>query len=269
VSLPFVNYGGILADSDETHRALLARAHDVARDAGLSHIELRHRRRMFSDLPVKEHKVAMLLHLPRESDRAWRGLQSNVRNHVRKAQKRDLHIRVGGRELVNDFYGVFARNMRDLGTPVYSRNLFDMIVEQFPVETRIFTVSTADRTVAAAFTYSYRDAVEVPWSASLREYRDLSANNLMYWTMIENAIGHGYNIFDFGRSSPGDGPFQFKRQWGAAPEPLYWEYALLESDTLPDHSPKNPKFRFAINAWKHMPVGLANLVGPRLVRSIP
>jgi serine/alanine adding enzyme len=269
VSLPFVNYGGILADADDTHRALLASATDLARDAGLSHIELRHRRRMFSDLPVKEHKVAMLLNLPTDPGLAWQRLQSNVRNHVRKAQKRHLQIRVGGRELVNDFYGVFARNMRDLGTPVYSRGLFALIAEQFPDNARIFTVSTNGRTVAASFTYSYRDAVEVPWSSSLREYRELSANNLMYWTMIEHAIDHGHEVFDFGRSSPGDGPFQFKRQWGALPEPMYWEYALLQSHALPDQSPKNPKFRLAINAWKHMPVGLANLVGPRLVRSIP
>lgn len=269
VSLPFVNYGGILADTEDVRRALLTHAIEFAQRERLSHVELRHRQRMFSDLPVKEHKVAMRLHLPADSEVAWRGLQSNVRNHVRKAQKRALDIRIGGRELVSDFYGVFARNMRDLGTPVYGRHLFDMILAQFPAAARVFTISVDRRTVAAALTYGYRDAVEVPWSSSLREYRELSANNLLYWTMIEHAIDHGYKVFDFGRSSPGDGPFQFKRQWGALPDQLYWEYGLLGSDTLPDHSPRNPKFRLAINAWKRMPIGLANRLGPHLVRCIP
>ena len=269
VSLPFVNYGGMLAHTDDARRALLDRAIGLARNAGLSHVELRHRARTLSTLSVKEHKVAMLLRLPADTETAWNGLQRNVRNHVRKGQKQNLTVSVGGRELVDDFYRVFARNMRDLGTPVYSRDLFERLLDEFPEDARVFTVKLSGAPIAAGITYGYRDMVEVPWSSSLREYRELSANNLLYWTMLEHAITSGYKVFDFGRSSPGDGPFQFKRQWGAQPEQLYWEYALLTSDRLPDQSPRNPKFRLAINAWKRMPMALANRLGPHLVRSIP
>jgi FemAB-related protein (PEP-CTERM system-associated) len=269
VSLPFVNYGGMLAHTDDARQALVDRAVGLARTAGLSHIELRHRARTLSSLSVKEHKVAMLLRLPADSETAWNGLQRNVRNHVRKGQKQNLTVSVGGRELVDDFYQVFARNMRDLGTPVYGRRLFETLLDEFPADARVFSVKLRGTPIAAGLTYGYGDTVEVPWSSSLREYRELSANNLLYWTMLENAIASGYKVFDFGRSSPGDGPFQFKRQWGAEPEQLYWEYALLTSDRLPDQSPKNPKFRLAINAWKRMPMALANRLGPHLVRSIP
>jgi FemAB-related protein (PEP-CTERM system-associated) len=269
VSLPFVNYGGILATTDEAKRVLLEQAMALAKQARLSHVELRHRTRMFDELPGKQHKVAMLLQLPADSESAWHGLQRNVRNHIRKAQKSDLTLRMGGVELLDHFYAVFARNMRDLGTPVYGRDLFARILEQFPRDARLFSVTLRDRPIAASFIYCYRDRVEVPWSSSLREFRDLNANNLMYWAMLEYAIKEGYKVFDFGRSSPGDGPFHFKRQWGAEPQPLHWEYALLGAGNLPDQSPKNPKFKLAIEAWKRMPVGIATMIGPHLVRCIP
>jgi hypothetical protein len=76
-------------------------------------------------------------------------------------------------------------------------------------------------------------------------------------------------VFDFGRSTPGEGTFKFKEQWGAEPVPLHWEYWLASGDDLPDQSPKNPKFRLAIESWKHLPLWLANAAGPRIVRGIP
>jgi len=38
----------------------------------------------------------------------------------------------GHLELLDGFYEVFARNMRDLGTPVYAKNFFHNILEAFP-----------------------------------------------------------------------------------------------------------------------------------------
>ena len=43
-------------------------------------------------------------------------------------------------ELLDGFYAVYARNMRDLGTPVYSKRFFRNILEVFPDSTGIFAV---------------------------------------------------------------------------------------------------------------------------------
>jgi FemAB-related protein (PEP-CTERM system-associated) len=120
VSLPFVNYGGVLADDAAAADALVAYAGTYTRRCGATHLELRHDGRRFPALAPKEHKVAMTLALPADADTLWAALDRKVRNQVRKAEKSALTTEVGGRELAANFYHVFCRNMRDLGTPVYS-----------------------------------------------------------------------------------------------------------------------------------------------------
>ena len=111
--------------------------------------------------------------------------------------------------------------------------------------------------------------VEIPWASSLREFNSLCPNHLVYWTALETALAEGATVFDFGRSTPDEGTFKFKEQWGAEPLPLHWEYWLASGDRLPDASPKNPKYRLMIETWKRLPLWMANLAGPRIVRDIP
>jgi FemAB-related protein (PEP-CTERM system-associated) len=269
VSLPFVNYGGVIASDDDSARALLGRATDVARDAGLAHVELRHQSRRYPALPCKQHKVAMTLALPASIDEAWTGLDRKVRNQVRKAEKSGLTIESGGRDLIPDFYRVFAHNMRDLGTPVYSRRLFEEVCAEFPEAARVFLVKHQQTTVAAGVTLRHRNTVEVPWASSLAAYRAMCPNNLLYWRVIEWAIDNGIPSLDFGRSTPDEGTYHFKQQWGAVPQALYWEYVLVGRPELPDQSPKNPRFSRAIAVWRRLPVGVTRAIGPLLVRNIP
>jgi len=268
VSLPFVNYGGVVADDDETARALVDAARQEAARRGAVSVELRHTRRMFPYLPGKQHKVAMTLALPADEETAWKGFDNKVRNQVRKAEKSSLEARVGGLKLLDDFYTVFARNMRDLGTPVYSRRLFDEVLRSIP-DTRAYSVRLDGSPVAAGIAIGYRTAIENPWASSLREHRSLNPNMLLYWTMLRDSIARGYRVFDFGRSTPNEGTYQFKKQWGAQESPFFWEYILKDGATLPDYSPKNSKLSMAVSAWQKLPLGIANALGPRIVRSIP
>jgi hypothetical protein len=69
-SLPFVNYGGVLTSAPDAAPPLLAEAARLAREAGASHVELRHVARQFDDAPVRQHKVTMLLSLKETADQA-------------------------------------------------------------------------------------------------------------------------------------------------------------------------------------------------------
>jgi serine/alanine adding enzyme len=268
VSLPFVNYGGVVADDEETAAALVAEAVSWAHTRGLSHVELRHLSEKAAPWPAKRHKVAMWLPLERDDAAQWTALDRKVRNQVRKAEKAGLSADTGGADRLDEFYDVFARNMRDLGTPVYHRRFFASIFRAFPGAARVFVVRLGQVPVAASITIRWRNTVEVPWASSLREHSDKSPNMLLYWTMLKTAIAEGASRFDFGRSTPDEGTFHFKRQWGAAPQPLVWEYAGL-AGTLPDQSPKNPKFQLAISLWRRLPMAVANRIGPVVVRNIP
>src|SRR5262249_61801954 len=132
-------------------------------------------------------KVGMLRPLERDVAQAWERLDRKVRNQVRKAEKSQMTARSGGVELLDGFYGVFARNMRDLGTPVYARAFFAEVLAAFPETARVFLVDAGDVTVAGAITLSFRDTIENPWASSLREYRTMSPHTLLYWLVIERA----------------------------------------------------------------------------------
>jgi FemAB-related protein (PEP-CTERM system-associated) len=211
----------------------------------------------------------MLLRLEPSADAEWNRLDRKIRNQVRKAEKNGLTAAVGGVELLPAFYAIFARNMRDLGTPVYSVRFFREVFAAFPDAARVCLVRQGSTPFAASIVLSHGRRMEVPWASALRESNPLSANVLLYWRMLQLAIEGGVEVFDFGRSTPGEGTFAFKKQWGAEPLELVWEYWTGAGRRAPDLSPKNPKFSAAIRLWQHLPLPVANVLGPRIVRHIP
>jgi serine/alanine adding enzyme len=269
VSLPYVNYGGILADRKDAEEALLNAAQSVVKEQTATHLELRHCEPHGFGLIPKQHKVTMILDLQPEAESQWRAFDPKLRNQVRKAEKSGLWIQIGGLELLETFYPVFARNMRDLGTPVYGKEFFQAILENFPSSSKIFVSRLQEQAVAAGLITTFKDTVEMPWAASLREYRALCGNMLLYWEAIKFSIKHGFRQFDFGRSTPGEGTFKFKEQWGARPVPLTWEYWTMNPRKLPDLSPRNPKYQLPIQIWRRLPMTVANRLGPVIARAIP
>ncbi len=269
VSLPIANYSGVLADDVETERLLWEEAGVLAGRAGASHVEARHLAPHPFVEHSKQHKATMILDLAPSVEAQWKALDAKVRNQTRKSEKSGLTARVAAAEGLEAFYSVLSVCKRDLGAPVWSRELFDRVFRAYPNSARIVLVEDGDTTVAAGVALRHRDVVEVPWAGSLREHWAKSPNNKLYWELIQYAIKSGARRFDFGRSTPGDGPYRFKEQWGSRPIPLYWEYWLPSGDSLPDFSPTNWKFQFASTVWKHLPVSTTRWLGPALARGLP
>jgi FemAB-related protein (PEP-CTERM system-associated) len=211
----------------------------------------------------------MILRLAGSAEAQWKRFNAKLRNQIRKAERSGLRARFSDAADLAGFYSVFARNMRDLGTPVYGRAFFAEILSTFAESSTILLVESGKTLVASAIALRYRDTLEVPWAASLRQFQSLCPNNLLYWMLIKHAIRNGLEHFDFGRSSPGDGPYKFKAQWGAEPIPLVWEYWLPEGGIFTDISPQNKKYSIAIKFWKSLPLALTNRMGPAVVRGIP
>jgi len=269
ISLPFVNYGGILADGEEAKRLLLEAAVLEAKEVRASHIELRHQDMGEIGWPCSHRKVSMRLEMPSQFEVLWRGFPSKLRSQVRRAQKEGMMVRIGGREHLEEFYTVFSRGMRDLGTPVYGKNFFQAILQTFPKESRICLVSSKGVTLAAGFLYGFRNTQEIPWASSDRRYNHLAPNMLLYSSALEYACQEGFQLFDFGRSTRGSGTYRFKEQWGARPVPLRWYYWLRDSNELPQLNPQNPKYSVAIKIWQKLPLVLTKHLGPRIVKYLP
>ncbi len=269
ISVPFVNYGGLLVSNPAAIPALLAEAELILGETGASHLELRHLDWQHPGLTTKSHKVTMLLPLAESVADQWKLFNPKLRNQIRKAEKSGLAVVEGGIELLDGFYEVFCRNMRDLGTPVYGRNFFAHVLTEFPTTTRIFTVMLDRQVVAAGLASWSKGVFEIPWASSNRDYKALCPNNILYWRAISAAIEQGFTTFDFGRSTPNEGTYNFKKQWGAQAVPLFWQYLLPAGRELPELNPKNPKFALFIKIWQRLPLWLTNTLGPKIVRSIP
>jgi FemAB-related protein (PEP-CTERM system-associated) len=269
VSLPFVNYGGLIAEAPEARRLLESYAVEQAKELNADHIELRQKEPMDTIWASTERKVSMRLPLPSSYEQLVKGFPSKLRSQVRRAQKEGMTARVGGSECLDDFYVVFSRCMRDLGTPVYAKGFFAKILEVFPKETRICVVSQRETPVAAGFLYGFRSSLEIPWAASDKRYNKLAPNMLLYGTVLEYACQQGFQVFDFGRSSPDSGTYRFKEQWGAQPQQLYWYYWMNDGRQIPQLNPQNPKYALAIRLWQKLPVAVANLLGPHIVKHLP
>ena len=269
VSQPFFNYGGLLCDNRETGDALLAEANVLREELHAEHVELRHSDPWPGNLPTKQHKVCMMLEMAENAAAQWQSFNAKLRNQIRKAEKSGLTATVGGKELLADFYTVFVRNMRDLGTPVYAQRFFAEVLTAFPGDSRIIAVYLEGKPLAAGLIVRFRETVEIPWASSIRDYNTLCPNNLLYWTALKHTLEIGCKRFDFGRSTPGEGTYRFKEQWGARPLQLNWQYLLPEGASLPELNNKNPKFEMAIKVWQRLPLQLTRVLGPQIVKNIP
>jgi len=273
VSLPYLNTNGVFAETDAARDGLIDRAVKLADELHVRYLELRHEQK--ADHPALTgaltSKVHMRLDLPSFPGPLWEGLPAKVRNQVRKGEKSGLTVVCGGEALLPEFYSVFSRNMRDLGTPVYSIGLFEAALRQFPDAAELVVVRSGAVPVAAALLLHGPGVTEVPSASSLRRYNPTCANMLLYWKLLERAVERGQAVFDFGRSTL-DGPtYRFKRQWGANPAPAVWQYYRPGGAAAGDNDPRpdNPRYQRLIRIWQQLPVSVTRWIGPAIVRGIP
>ena len=269
VSMPYFNYGGAISDNDCVMHALLQSARELSSDLGCSHIEMRFDRKQDIDLQVRLEKVTMLLDLPDEPDQLWQAIGSKRRSQVKRPIREGAEFIMGGEELLNEFYMVFSSNMRDLGTPVYSKHFFKEILRTFSSDSFIAIVRLSGKPVGAGFLLGHQGKLEIPWASTLRKYNRFGINMYMYWNILRAAIEKKYQVFDFGRSSKDAGTLKFKKQWGAKEKQLYWYYDMKEDEPLPGLNPNNAKYQAAISVWKKMPVSLTRIIGPHIVKNLP
>jgi FemAB-related protein (PEP-CTERM system-associated) len=267
ISTAFCVGGGPLATNTGSFEAILDRAETLGRKLGVDYIELR-------DLPSApagwtarddlyagfERPIA-----PAEEDNL-KQIPRKQRAVVRKALAQGLTVSI--ETSTQDFYGLYARTMRDHGTPGLPRRFFEQVLSVFGSDCEILTVRSEGRPISSVLSYFFRDRVMPYYTGSRPEARSCGANDLMYWALMRRAVGRGCEAFDFGRSRVGTGPYNFKRNWGFEPRPITHQYRLLNSEALPNLNPTNRRYAALIGAWRRLPLGLANGLSPLLSRSL-
>jgi len=268
VSMPYFNYGGAIANSLLIEQILLEEANDLAKKLGVNHIEYRDNIER-KGLEARTEKVNMILSLPNSHDVLWDSFSSKLRSQIKRPMREATESVIGNTECLDDFYAVFARNMRDLGTPVYGKDFFKNILETFPQNSKIVIIRLKNKPVAAAFLLGDNNMLEIPWASTIKDVNHLSINMLLYWEVLKFAIDKQYRTFDFGRSSKDAGTYRFKQQWGAKAKQMYWHYWLPDGAKLPELNPSNPKYALMIGVWKRLPIWVTKWLGPYIVKNLP
>jgi FemAB-related protein (PEP-CTERM system-associated) len=270
VSLPYLNTGGVYAADSHGATDLVDQAVALADQYDVKHLELRHETPLVHPKlnAQRTDKVHMRLNLPASSSELMASFKSKLRSQLKKSMQHGLDVRWGSLELLPEFYAVFAHNMRDLGTPVYSRGLFAAILKAFGDRAELCVVGLQHKPIAAAILVHGWNATEVPSASSLRQYNYLSANMFMYWHLLQRSIDRGSTVFDFGRSSLDSGTYKFKEQWGATAHPACWQY-YVRRGAPEDMRPDSPNKQRLIAAWQKLPVWFTKIIGPAIVRGIP
>ncbi len=270
VAPAYGRYGDICADNPAAEQAILSHAKSLATELGVDYLEVRNVAPIDdAELLVKTFKQTFWLQLADDEETMWKSFRSEIRNRARKAESAGCVTSVGGADCVDDFYYVFCRHMRELGTPVYCKRLFENLMNIYGDDARIITTHIDKKPVGAGIMVFYKDSVEVPWISSLEGAFKAYPNNAMYMGAIRYAIQRKCRRFDFGTSNEGSGNAQFKLRWGARMVPLNWQYYLVNKKELPDLSPHSDKFSLAIRTWRRLPLWVTTIAGPRIMRMIP
>lgn len=267
VALPFAVYGGVAATSPDAVSALEHEAQLLAVELGVDHLEFRNQNARHPEWPTQNLYVTFTRRIPDVLDEKMLCIPQKRRNMVRKAIKLGLYATHG--DSVDEFFPVYAENVRDHGTPALPKTYFSKLREAFGNDCEILTVRNAEgQPVSAILSFYFRDRVMAYYAGERAIARSTAANDLKYWSLMQRAASRGATIFDLGRSKKGTGSFEFKRLWEFQAEQLNYEYVLIKADGIPQNNPMNPKYRLFIALWQRFPIPLANFIGPIIVRNL-
>ena len=281
-SVPFGVYGGISALDEQAFAMLEGSAQTLARAIGVDYLELRcdtmpaagvgaeaeAKQAPGAGWSSKDLYVTFRRPIYETHEKNMEAIPRKQRRMVRQGQKLELTSRAGHLEDLQEFYSIYARNVRDLGSPVFPLKFFRTLMEEFK-DSFILSVWKGEKMVAGVLTFVFRDTVMPYYGGGLREYFEYAVNDFMYWERMKWGCENGYKVFDFGRSKKETGAFHFKRHWGFEPTDLDYRFYLVNARQMPNVSPVNPKYSLMINVWKKLPFPVANWLGPKLVRGIP
>lgn len=266
ISTPFCVYGGVVAADSDSEARLTAAASRLADELAVDYLELRNLEVRHHGWPVKDLYVSYTKPIHPDNERNFKEIPARPRNKIRKGIRNGLQVRHDGD--LADFYKVYAESVRNLGTPVLSRNYYARVQQAFGEDCEITLVSHEGHPVATVMSFYFRDQVHTYYAGSVKRARGLAANAFMYWAVMQRAAERGMRVFDFGRSKQGTGSGDFKRFWGFQSRPLPYAYYLVRANEVPNISPANSKYRTFINAWKRLPLAVSNRIGPRIAREL-
>ena len=266
-ALPFCVYGGVAAITERARHALDDAARALAERLRVDHLEYRNLAPRHPEWASTDLYVTFRKAIDPEIEKNLLAIPRKQRAMVRKGIKAGL--KSVNDEGVERFFALYADNVHRHGTPALPKRYFALLRRVFGDDCRVLTVlDPRGAAVSSVLSFYFRDEVLPYYAGDALAGRALAANDFKYWELMRDSCARGCRVFDYGRSKRGTGSFDFKKNWGFEPQPLHYEYLLINAERVAEHNPLNPKYRLFIKLWQRMPLPLANLIGPHIVKSL-
>lgn len=265
LSLPFAVEAGICAADGQAQRALERAAIDLRVDRGATYVELR------DGLTGDDFtfRTGPYFRFRREisaaDDDNLRAVPRKQRRMIRVAQRHGLVARTGVDDL-DAFHDLYARSVRRLGSPVFSRDYFRLLSDRFGAACMLLTVRHGNTPAASVLSFFYKDVVMPYYAGSRHELYRYAVNDFLYWELMRHAARRGARTFDFGRSKEGTGAYAFKQHWGFSAEAMRYRVHPCDDDEIPRRSLNDTAIRLLRRGWSWLPLPVTKLVGPAIVR---
>jgi FemAB-related protein (PEP-CTERM system-associated) len=270
-ALPFCDLGYALANDANILQALHSKALTLLQYEGGNNFDYRDSNNELPSHELAGKKVRMVLPLPGSAEALLAGFKSKLRSQIRKAEKNGLSCEIANSQKnIDDFYQIFAINMRKLGSPVHSKKWFEALFTHYAENIILSVVYKEQIPVGAGIVLLNGNKAAIPWASTVAQYNKLAPNMMLYWSLLEHVSNHGCTEFDFGRSTYDEGTFKFKRQWGAEPIPLAWSNLVAEKTAIAENTPDKPsQIRSLVEkTWAKLPLGVTTTLGPKIRKHI-
>jgi serine/alanine adding enzyme len=270
VSLPFVNYTDICAVSKDAQDFAVEAILTLKERYGLDYIELRLKDQNLDKAGWRAnlHNYTFVLPLSEDEEQILALSSGSNRNHVRKVYKKDGFAVSFDSSHLNDFYKVYVRRMKQLGSPAPDIGFFRRFFELLPENSYLLTVLDKEtRQVIGGMlllTSPGNSTLYYPYGANLSEYNNRYLNNFMYWEAVRFGIRKRLRYLDLGRSQADSGTYKYKEQWGAKPVQL--KYLVYTGDDKGHQAPDKDSLSFFVEMWKKTPSFVTNPVGKKLIK---
>jgi len=249
IAAPLTTIYDPLVSDQEQLNLLLKMGQKLVLSSGCSELRIKalHTADFFNDPNlIKDNTFRYhYLDLNQELDVLWkRAHRSCIRQHVNKAQKNGVQIRLASnKEELKIFYRLYASTRKRHGLPAIPYLYFETIWDIYqPLGYAYFLLAQYNNTTITAlmaYRYNHRFSAEaIGWDET---YRWLTPSAITFWEAIKLAKQLGCQSFDFGRTSVlNQSLIAFKRHWGTT-EMEAPQFSWRDSKIALSHKPSEKK----------------------------
>ncbi len=263
VSMPYGDYGGFLF-SDTKVEWIIKELENLAIKNHVDYLEIRELDlKLENSLRTFEKNLTYLnfaLNLKRSLEDIWKSFDKKVRNSIRKAEKSNVKVVEGSSKDLTEFYSLYLKTMKKLGSPPHSFKFFDNVFKYCSKNVKLLFAVYEGKKIAASIFFLHNKKIYYWKNVSDLEYLNLRPNDLILYKIIEWGQKKNYESLDLGKARMNSGGFLFKSRWGANTNEIKYYYRLFKDVEIPD--PEEEKYRFLGRLWKILPIFVIKKLGP-------